>query len=241
MIFIYSDFGVNGPYSGTMRSVVMRNAPEVLVCDLMLDAPDRNPKAASYLLAALRREFSTGDVVLAVVDPGVGSARKGLVVQADGVTYVGPDNGLFEMIIRQSHAVSIKEIVWAPKDASASFHGRDIFAPIAAMLATNQTVELCELPIAERCLEPHTWPDELSEVIYIDTYGNLMTGMAARKSSEKLVIDDQVISGARTFSDIRPGEGFHYCNSIGLCEVAVNCGRADQMFGACIGTPITVR
>ena len=241
MIFIFSDFGVNGPYSGTMRSVVMRNAPDVPVCDLMLDAPDRNPKAASYLLAALSREFSVGDVVLAIVDPGVGSARKGLVVQADGVSYVGPDNGLFEMIIRRSSDVLIKEIVWAPKDASASFHGRDIFAPVAAMLATNQTFEVNELPIEDRCLAPQAWPDDLSEVIYIDTYGNLMTGMAARKSTEKLVIDDQVVSSARTFSDVRLGEGFHYCNSIGLCEVAVNCGRADQMFGARIGTSITVR
>lgn len=241
MIFIFSDFGVNGPYSGTMRSVVMRNAPDVPVCDLMLDAPDRNLKAASYLLAALSREFSVGDVVLAVVDPGVGSARKGLVVQADGVFYVGPDNGLFEMIIRRSSDVLIKEIVWAPKDASASFHGRDIFAPVAAMLATNQTFEVNDLPIVDRCLAPQAWPDDLSEVIYIDTYGNLMTGMAARKSTEKLVIDDQVVSCARTFSDVRPGEGFHYCNSIGLCEVAVNCGRADQMFGARIGTSITVR
>ena len=241
MIFIFSDFGVNGPYSGTMRSVVMRNAPDVPVCDLMLDAPDRNPKAASYLLAALSREFSVGDVVLAIVDPGVGSARKGLVVQADGVSYVGPDNGLFEMIIRRSSDVLIKEIVWAPKDASASFHGRDIFAPVAAMLATNQTFEVNELPIEDRCLAPQAWPDDLSEVIYIDTYGNLMTGMAARKNTEKLVIDDQVVSCARTFSDVRPGEGFHYCNSIGLCEVAVNCGRADQMFGARIGTSITVR
>lgn len=241
MIFIFSDFGVNGPYSGTMRSVVIRNAPDVPVCDLMLDAPDRNPKAASYLLAVLSREFSVGDVVLAVVDPGVGSARKGLVVQADGVSYVGPDNGLFEMIIRRSSDVLIKEIVWAPKDASASFHGRDIFAPVAAMLATNQTFEVNDLPIEDRCLAPQAWPDDLSEVIYIDTYGNLMTGMAARKSTEKLVIDDQVVSSARTFSDVRLGEGFHYCNSIGLCEVAVNCGRADQMFGARIGTSITVR
>ena len=106
MIFVFSDFGVNGPYSGTMRSVVMRHAPDVPVCDLMCDAPDRNPKAASYLLAALCREFQEGDVVLAVVDPGVGSARNGVVVKADGVSFVGPDNGLFEMVIRRAKNVT---------------------------------------------------------------------------------------------------------------------------------------
>ncbi|MFV1850868.1 MAG: S-adenosyl-l-methionine hydroxide adenosyltransferase family protein [Thalassospira sp.] len=241
MIFIFSDFGVNGPYSGTMRSVVMRNAPDVAVCELMLDAPDRNPKASSYLLAALTREFTKGDVVLAVVDPGVGSVRKGLVVRADGVTYVGPDNGLFEIIIRRSSDISIQEIVWSPNETSASFHGRDIFAPVAAMLATKRTFAAKDLAITDRCAEPQSWPDQLSEVIYIDTYGNLMTGMMAREGEEKLMIGDHLISKARTFSDVRPGEGFHYCNSIGLCEVAVNCGRADQVFGARIGTPVNAR
>lgn len=241
MIFIFSDFGVNGPYSGTMRSVVMRNAPDIAVCNLMLDAPDRNPKASSYLLAALTREFAKGDVVLAVVDPGVGSTRKGLVVQADGVTYVGPDNGLFEIIIRRSSDISIQEIIWSPKDASASFHGRDIFAPVAAMLATKRTFAAKDVAVTDRCAEPQSWPDELSEVIYIDTYGNLMTGLMTREGEEKLMVGDQMISRARTFSDVRPGEGFHYCNSIGLCEVAVNCGRADQLFGAHIGTPVNAR
>lgn len=240
MIFIFSDFGVNGPYSGTMRSVVMRGAGNIPVCDLMCDAPDRNPRAASYLLAALSCEFRKGDVVLAVVDPGVGSARKGIVVEADGVSYVGPDNGLFELIIRQASKVSIKTIDWRPETTSASFHGRDIFAPVAAWIATGQAFECSPMQPADRFGDAQTWPDELAEVIYIDTYGNLMTGISARRQDEKIVINDHVLCGARTFSDVPPGAGFHYANSIGLCEIAVNCGQADQAFGAAVGAGVRV-
>lgn len=238
MIFVFSDFGVNGPYSGTMRSVVMRHAPDVPVCDLMCDAPDRNPKAASYLLAALCREFQEGDVVLAVVDPGVGSARNGVVVEADGVSFVGPDNGLFEMVIRRAKNVKLKVIDWMPDGASASFHGRDIFGPVASWLATNQEFDAHGIPLDQRFGPAKEWPDELAEVIYVDPYGNLMTGLFARSKDEKITINKHVLSGARTFSDVPSGTAFHYGNSVGLCEVAVNCGRADQMMGAAIGTRV---
>lgn len=240
MIFIFSDFGVNGPYSGTMRSVLMRNAPECAVCDLMVDAPDRNPKASSYLLAALRREFRRGDVVLGVVDPGVGSARKGIVVTADGVTYVGPDNGLFEMVIRKSDDVQLRCIEWQPKDLSASFHGRDIFAPVAACVATGQEFACHDLTLDQRYDDAMAWPDELDEVIYIDTYGNLMTGLRACGPDDTVAVNDQAVPMARTFSDVPVGKPFHYGNSIGLCEIAVNCGRADRLFDAEIGTKVCI-
>lgn len=240
MIFIFSDFGINGPYSGTMRSVVMRSAPTVPVCDLMVDAPDRNPKAASYLLAALMCEFKPGDVVLAVVDPGVGSARKGVVVNCDGVSFVGPDNGLFEMIIRRGRDVSIRSIDWQPDDPSASFHGRDIFAPVAAMIATDTSFETSWLAIDDRHAAAKDWPDQLEEVIYIDTYGNLMTGMMPPKEAEHVMVKGEVVGTARTFSDVKVGQGFHYRNSIGLCEIAVNCGRADQKYDAQIGTAVSI-
>ena len=240
MIFVFSDFGVNGPYSGTMRSVVMRHAPDVPICDLMCDAPDRNPKGASYLLAALTREFQNGDVVLGVVDPGVGSTRQALVVKADGVSYVGPDNGLFEMVIRRAKHVSIEVIDWMPDDASVSFHGRDIFGPVAAWSATGQAFASHPIALDARFGPAQDWPDELAEVIYVDPYGNLMTGLSARSADEKITINGHSISGARTFSNVPQGSAFHYRNSIGLCEVAVNCGRADKVMGAVIGNTVGV-
>ncbi|KEO58809.1 hypothetical protein SMB34_12365 [Thalassospira permensis NBRC 106175] len=245
MILIFSDFGVIGPYSGAMRAVVHRNAPDITVCDLMVDAPDRNPRASAYLLAALSREFQPGDVVLCVVDPGVGSQRRGIVVECDGVFYVGPDNGLFEILIRRSKTCRVRVINWHPENASASFHGRDIFAPVACMIAKGEPVALGDIDVGLRYVPPQSWPDELSEIIYIDSYGNLMTGLLAapgwQNRNLKLLINGQSLSPARTFSDVALGQGFHYRNSIGLCEVAVNCGRADQAFGAEIGTAVFIK
>jgi S-adenosylmethionine hydrolase len=219
----------------------MRNAPDVAVCDLMVDAPDRNPKAASYLLAALSREFRPGEVVLAVVDPGVGSDRNALVVEADGVSYVGPDNGLFEMIIRRADQVTLSCIDWKPEKLSASFHGRDIFAPIAARIATRQNFKAYRLSPDQRFHDATLWPDQLPEVIYIDTYGNMMTGIPVQESDASLIVGDRIVEAARTFSDVPKGAPFHYGNSIGLCEIAVNCGRADHLFDAKIGTPVRVQ
>ena len=245
MILIFSDFGVIGPYSGAMRAVVHRNAPDITVCDLMVDAPDRNPRASAYLLAALSREFQPGDVVLCVVDPGVGSQRRGIVVECDGVFYVGPDNGLFEILIRRSKTCRVRVINWHPENASASFHGRDIFAPVACMIAKGEPVALGDIDVGLRYVPPQSWPDELSEIIYIDSYGNLMTGLLSapgwQNRNLKLLINGQSLSPARTFSDVALGQGFHYRNSIGLCEVAVNCGRADQAFGAEIGTAVFIK
>ena len=208
----------------------------------MTDAPDRNPRASAYLLAALTHEFQPGDVVLCVVDPGVGSQRRGIVVECDGVFYVGPDNGLFEILIRRAASCSVKVIDWHPETASASFHGRDIFAPVTCMIANGEPVALADIDVGLRYAPAQSWTDELSEVIYIDSYGNLMTGILAapgwQNRNLSLLINGQSLSPARTFSDVGLGQGFHYRNSIGLCEIAVNCGRADQVFGAEIGTAV---
>lgn len=245
MILIFSDFGVTGPYGGAMRAVIGRRSPDLAVCDLMVDAPDRNPRASAYLLAALTCEFQPGDVVLCVVDPGVGSKRRGIVVECDGVSYVGPDNGLFEILIRRASHCRIRVIDWQPENASPSFHGRDIFAPVACMIASGEPVKLDEIDPALRDIPAQSWPDELSEIIYIDSYGNLMTGLRAapgwQDRDQVILINGQSVSAARTFSDVALGQGFHYRNSIGLCEIAVNCGRADQVFGAEIGTVVFAR
>tara|TARA_R110000868_G_scaffold92100_6_gene255532 strand:- start:26182 stop:26928 length:747 start_codon:yes stop_codon:yes gene_type:complete len=245
MILIFSDFGVTGPYSGAMRAVVQRRSPDVMVCDLMVDAPDRNPRASAYLLAALSREFQPGDVVLGVVDPGVGSQRRGIVVECDGVFYVGPDNGMFEILIRRAGSCRIQVIDWQPKNTSASFHGRDIFAPVACMIANGEDVALRDLEADHRYVPPQSWPDDLAEIIYVDTYGNLMSGVRAPKGwqarNQIVLVNGKSLPAARTFSDVEMGQGFHYRNSIGLCEIAVNCGRADQAFGAEIGTAVFIR
>jgi S-adenosyl-L-methionine hydrolase (adenosine-forming) len=240
MIALFTDFGLHGPYTGQVKAVLLEMAPGAPVVDLIADAPVGNPKASAYLLAAYASWFPDRTVFLSVVDPGVGGARPAIVLEADGRWYVGPGNGLFELIRRRAVKACALEIDWKPKRLSASFHGRDLFAPVAAMLARGE-------PPPGRKYDDSAdrrpdWPDDLSEIIYIDHFGNAMTGLRAATlpPDARLSVGRSVLERARTFSDRPPGAAFWYENSNGLAEIAVNQGRADRDLGLSIGTPITV-
>jgi S-adenosylmethionine hydrolase len=236
MLVLMTDFGPNGPYLGQMQAVLYREAPGVPVVSLFSDAPRCNPRASAYLLAAYTGEFPAGTVFVAVVDPGVGTAtRRPLMLEADGRWYVGPDNGLLELVKRRAAACRCWHIRWQPPCLSASFHGRDLFAPVAARLARG------EIPPGEPldCLR-NDWPDELAEVIYVDHFGNAMTGLrAATVSPDTLIaVGGRQLHHARTFGAVAPGAAFWYENANGLVELAVNQGSATQQLGLVIGTSV---
>lgn len=240
MIVLFTDFGLEGPYTGQVKAVLHRTAPNVPVVDLFADAPAGQPKPSAYLLAAYAAWFSAGSVFVAVVDPGVGGTRAPLVVEADGRWYVGPDNGLLELVIRRAAAARAWEITWRPETLSASFHGRDLFAPVAARLA------LGDPPSGQsRSLDSGRrpdWPDDLAEIIYIDRYGNGVTGLrsACLPKDMRLSIGGHTLQHARVFSDVPKGTAFWYENSNSLVEIAVNLGRADTTLGLKVGSPISV-
>ena len=240
MIVLFTDFGLNGPYTGQMKAVLHRMAPGTPAIDLFADAPAGNPKASAYLLATYAAWFPTGTVFLCVVDPGVGGARPAVIIEADERWFVGPDNGLFELIQRRAGKTRSLQIEWKPEHLSASFHGRDLFAPIAAMLARGDPP-----PGRQRGdeLQRQTdWPDDLGEIVYIDHFGNAMTGMRAAMlvPNAALATAGRVLQRARTFGDRPPGEAFWYENSNGLAEIAVNQGRADRELGLTIGKPVEI-
>lgn len=240
MIALFTDFGLEGPYTGQMKAVLYAEAPQTPVVDLFADAPAANPKASAYLLAAHAAWFPPGTVFLSVVDPGVGSERAAIVVESDDRWYVGPDNGLFELVMRRAGAVRSWDITWNPEALSASFHGRDLFAPVAARLARGETPPGRLRPTnAGRLFE---WPDDLAEIVYIDHYGNAMTGLRAAMMPEaaKLAVAERILPRARTFSDVAQGEAFWYENSNGLVEIAVNSGRADSVLGLEVGSPVSI-
>src|SRR5271155_2742460 len=114
MIVLFTDFGLAGPYTGQVNAVLAETAPGVPVIQLFADAPAARPKPAAYLLAAYAAWFAAGTVLLCVVDPGVGSARRGLIAEAAGRLYVGPDNGLFELVLRRAATTRCWEISWRP-------------------------------------------------------------------------------------------------------------------------------
>ncbi|MEO5372757.1 MAG: SAM-dependent chlorinase/fluorinase [Alphaproteobacteria bacterium] len=240
MIVLFTDFGLEGPYVGQMLAVLYREAPGVPVVNLFADAPIFDPMASAYLLAAYVEVFPPGSVFPCVVDPGVGSARAPLVVEADGRWYVGPDNGLFEPILRRATACRAWEIDWRPAVLSASFHGRDLFAPVAAMLARGESPP--GRPVAVEALRRTGWPDDLARVVYIDRFGNIMTGLRARLLNREavLVIRGWRVRWAHTYSDVPVGAVFWYENANGLAELAVNQGAAATVLGVGVGTPVDV-
>jgi hypothetical protein len=240
MIVLFTDFGLHGPYTGQVKAVLHAAAPAVPVIDLFADAPVGNPKASAYLLAAYCEWFLAGTVFLCIVDPGVGGERPSIVVEADGRWYVGPGNGLFELVQRRASKALSWDITWKPDRLSASFHGRDLFAPVAGMLARGEPPP--GRPRTDTADRRPDWPDNLAEIVYVDHYGNAITGVRAASlpADGRLLVAGRILERARTFSDLPPGAAFWYENSNGLAEIAVNQGRADRELGLSVGSPVKI-
>jgi len=234
-IFLFTDFGYSGPYVGQMTGAILLYSPDSAVINLMHDAPAMQPELSAYLLAACCRSLPAGSVLLAVVDPGVGGERTALVVETPGLTLVGPDNGLMSQVdgIRQ-----VERIDWRPEEISSSFHGRDLFAPVAARLAAGGTVETT--PMGRESMLGADWPTDLAQVVYIDAFGNVVTGLGAEKVSKNSVIriSGQTLSYAETFCRVPPGELFWYRNSLGLVEIAANGESAAARLSLVLGDKI---
>ncbi|MGB5338264.1 MAG: SAM-dependent chlorinase/fluorinase [Gammaproteobacteria bacterium] len=235
MIVLFTDFGLEGPYIGQVEAVLQQQAPGVPVIKLFSDLPPFAIEGAAYLLPAYAGGFPLGTVFLCVVDPGVGSARPGVVVQADTHWYVGPNEGLFSQVMRRAGRITCRELA-LPANASSSFHGRDVFAPAAARVARGVPVE--GEPVATTALARPDWPDDLYRVVYIDRFGNAMTGVRASAVAADAVlnVNGHTLQAARTFSDVAAGTAFWYANANGLVEFAVNRGRADAVLGVKAGT-----
>ena len=241
MIALFTDFGVRGPYVGQLKAALLKQqAADIPVLDLLHDAPVFDARASAHLLAALATDFPPDTVFLGVIDPGVGSVgRRPVVLRAAGQWFVGPDNGLFDIVARRSvTAPEWREIVWRPETLSHSFHGRDLFAPVAAMLARG------ELPESRPLDQPVTLDtaDDLADIIYIDAFGNAMTGLRASglPRDAQLQLGEYRLRRADTFSDVPPGQAFWYENSLGLAEVAVNQGSAVDRLGIRLGQSVDV-
>lgn len=233
-IVLCTDYGVAGPYVGQLKLALYRQAPSVPTIDLCHDLPPFQIPAAATLLAVWFDELPPDGILLAVVDPGVGGTRAGVVVQCENRLLVGPDNGLFTLIAAEKTAWRLD---WQPPRLSASFHGRDLFAPIAAQLATqSRTPADCGPPHALTPL-PAFSPQQ---ILYIDPFGNAMTGLRACEIPETalLQINGHDLQFAPTFCTVPLGQPFWYENANGLVEIACNQGHAAQQLGLKIGSPL---
>jgi S-adenosyl-L-methionine hydrolase (adenosine-forming) len=235
-IVLFTDFGSGDLYVGQVKAALQRLAPGMSVIDLLHDAPAFNVRASAHLLAAMVGCFAEGSVFLTVVDPGVGGARNALVVCADDRWYVCPDNGLLSVIWARAAKGDCWRIVWRPKQLSASFHGRDLFAPVAATLAVQGGLPKGWFEDVGT-LDVEFGGDDLPEIIYVDHYGNAHTGIRASGIPREalLAVGERRLSYARVFSEMAAGEAFWYENSQGLVEIAVSCGSAARLLGLKIG------
>jgi S-adenosyl-L-methionine hydrolase (adenosine-forming) len=240
MIVLVTDFGLESPYVGQMKAVLLKAFSTVNIVDLFHNIPAFNVRIAATLLAAYFIDFPENSIFLCVVDPQVGSSVDPVVVYAHKRWFVGRNNGLFNVLIASDKQAKLWRLPVDPdKILSNSFHGRDLFAPFAAQLALNglpDSLELLPRPKICNDLLDYPW------TIYIDHYGNVMTGIRAKTlpQNAKLMIQSHQLIRARTFSECAVGQQFWYENANGLAEIAVNQGNSARILGLTVGLPVQI-
>ncbi len=268
VISLTTDFGLADGYVGTMKGVILSICPEVTLVDISHEIRPQAIEQAAYVLSTATPYFPPGSVHLVVVDPGVGGARRPIAVQAERGTYVAPDNGVLTLALDRDpprQAVHLTRTEFHLPAASATFHGRDVFAPTAAHLACGTAAgDLGDpIPVSEIAFLPPSQPVRqaggtwLCQVLHIDHFGNLVTnfripakGATAPDRLESLSYGERLtvaIAGVqiaglhRTFSDVEIGEWVAYVGSSGRLEIGVRNGNAAHRLGAQIGEPVVVR
>ncbi len=253
LITLTTDFGEDGYYVGAMKGVILSICPDAQLVDITHQITPYSPLEGSFALSQVAPAFPGGTVHLAVVDPGVGGLRKPIVVQTEHEYFVGPDNGLFAPFLDQASRIyRIREDRVAGTNRSQTFHGRDIFAPVAARLGLGETVDSLGDPIGQavRLHMPHPRQERdsvVGQVVSIDRFGNLITNIHQR-DLEPLgaKVDIQVgtyhIPGlSRTYDDGMLGESLALLGSSGYLELAVVQGNAGGQLGVGKGERVRVR
>ncbi len=256
IITLTTDFGMDDAYVGIMKGVISSIAPEAQLIDLSHSIEPQNIRQGAFVLWSAVEAFPPGTIHLAVVDPEVGSQRKAIAIQAGGHKFVGPDNGLLMPAAQRFSRLRVRELnrtEWMREEVSASFHGRDIFAPVAAHLAKGVAFEEIGSELAKpRPMElfdtttTQKWTE--GRVLASDHFGNLITNIP---QSALRFIEDlsrcRIIAGThylqglkRSFFEVEKGEPLAYINSFGLLEIAVRNGSAREQLHLSTETPVRV-
>jgi S-adenosyl-L-methionine hydrolase (adenosine-forming) len=256
VITLTTDFGQEGPFVAVMKGAILARYREATLIDVTHEIPVHWPAEAGFWLARAHRYFPVGTVHVAVVDPGVGTSREILGVVSDGHVFLAPDNGLLAPVVGRDPAARTYRLDDAClerlslTDASATFHGRDIFAPLAAEIAAGR-LDPSAIGPGTRDQVPD-WVDEpvsahgtvTGVVITIDHFGNLITNIDA--SFLSAFADPQVRVGAhllpmhRTYGDVQPGDYLALVNSFGVLEIARAEQSAAESLGLGRGAPVTL-
>jgi S-adenosyl-L-methionine hydrolase (adenosine-forming) len=249
VITLLTDFGLADTYVGQVKGAMLAIAPAATLVDLTHAVPPQDIRAGAFLLWSAVEVFAAGTLHLAVVDPGVGSSRRAIALRAQrGDVFVGPDNGLLVPAAMRlggiQHAVELtQERYWRPSPSS-TFHGRDIFGPVVAHLATGVPLEAVGQPISDLAHLALPEPRGLQgEVLHIDAYGNLVTNLPAQRlpARFRLTILGHTAEQAPNYQAVRPGELLALPGSAGLLEVSARDANAATITGATRGTPVSLQ
>ena len=257
VIALLTDFGTRDHYAGTMKAVILGICPDVTLVDITHDIPPHDMMTATLELAASYKYFPTGTIFLVVVDPGVGSARRGIAVDTGDYRFVAPDNGVLTAALRDmppKRSVELTERRYARPTVSRTFEGRDRFAPAAAWLAKG--VDLSTLGRSAGAIQQLAIPspqidgDVLAgEVLRVDRFGNLVTNID-RKLFDKFTYANGIEIAAAdhligrvvaTYAEATAGEVCALFGSSDHLEIAVNAGSASDQLSLTRGAPVTIR
>lgn len=251
VVALLTDFGQEGPYLGAMRGALLRACPEATLVDITHAIPPRDVARGAEVLGAAYRHFPPDTVFLGVVDPGVGTSRRGVAIGASGFRFVGPDNGLFSAPLRESpdaavHAITSTRFLSGP--IAPTFHGRDLFAPVAGFLAGGGAIA----EVGPRVADPHRLPMTRSKrlpdgtwlvgVVDVDSFGNLTTDLGGAdleaflaNMQGRALLEGQLIPIATTYADVPLGGVLGLVGSSGRLEIAVSGGSAAAALKGSVG------
>ncbi|UCE28187.1 MAG: SAM-dependent chlorinase/fluorinase [Candidatus Coatesbacteria bacterium] len=250
IITLTSDFGTADGYVACMKAVVLAGCPDARLVDITHEIPPGDVIRGALILEATVPHFPAGAIHLAVVDPGVGSERRGLALASGGYNFIGPDNGLFTPFLDAPGAAAYALPKPGP-DVSTTFHGRDVFALASARLAAGADIsslgELLDNLVRLDWLKAEVSDDEIKgEIIYVDRFGNCVTSIKADDLGTDVIYTVKAAGRdvgplRKYYAEVPPAEALALINSMGRLEIAVNGGSAEEALGLALGDEVTVR
>ncbi|SFM65702.1 SAM hydrolase/SAM-dependent halogenase family protein [Thermodesulforhabdus norvegica] len=256
LIALLTDFGTRDGYVAAMKAVILKGLDDVEFVDISHEVDPFRIESAAYVLYSVFDFFPSGTIFLCVVDPGVGTARKALAVEVGRKYLVGPDNGLFSWVLKSGgyRAFSLENVSLFRSSVSSTFHGRDVFAPVAAYLASGGQIDAvgtgCEPYIAEWTEVDRGVAEVKGQVIHIDRFGNLITNIrkdclpegVVKSSNFRVRVGDKAIESiVNTYGDVPEGALCALWGSYDHLEISVCCGNASETLSAGIGDRVFCR
>lgn len=255
IITLTTDFGQEDSYVGTMKGVILGICPQATLVDITHEVRPQALNQGAFLLHSATPYFPAGTIHLVVIDPGVGSTRRPIVVETQRAVFVAPDNGVLGLALAKDPAIlaiHLTESRYQLPQPSSTFHGRDLFAPAAAHLACGTRPQEMgeEIPLESLISLPSIQPRVQSdggwqgEILHVDHFGNLITNFQRTGAPSSLYLEvggEQITGVSETFSDKAPGELVAYVGSSGYLEIAVRNGNAAAALAVDVGEAITIK